>query len=302
MAERKPKIYIAGPMTGIPQFNFPAFAAAKASLEKWDTAHEFVSPTELDSEDSRTAALMNAEGDPELYRTMTGETWGELLSRDVQVIADEVDGIVVLPGWEKSTGARLEAFVAMSAGKPVYDFDAWYSAPLGKPDLCVEFLIPAVSLAAAFENVGWSGEPLYEKIRRSQKEAAAEFEEGGGYAAPTFYGGEVRTVSATGGEKGVKPERLDLIPPEFLEELGRVFGAGAKKYSDNNYLKGYEWRKSLGAMLRHIMRWSAGEDIDPETGCAHLAHAAWHCSTLYTFQNEDLGTDDRLFRAIEDGV
>ena len=112
-------------------------------------------------------------------------------------------------------------------------------------------------------------------------------------------GGEVRTTSATGGEKGVKPERLDLIPPGFLEELGRVYGEGAKKYSDVNYLFGYEWRKSIGAGLRHWMRFLQGEDIDPETGCHHLAHAAWHCATLITYQTEGLGTDDRLLHAIE---
>ncbi len=106
--------------------------------------------------------------------------------------------------------------------------------------------------------------------------------------------GEVRiTDPVTGGEKGQKPERFDLIPFDALEEVARVYGVGAQKYSDDNWLKGYAWRLSAGALLRHVARFMIGEDRDPETGCLHLAHAAWHCLTLLTFAMRGLGTDDR---------
>jgi hypothetical protein len=97
----------------------------------------------------------------------------------------------------------------------------------------------------------------------------------------------------TGGEKGQKDERFDLIPFDALEEVARVYGVGARKYSADNWLKGYRWRLSAGAMLRHVARFMVGEDRDPETGCLHLAHAAWHCLTLMTFGMRGLGTDDR---------
>ena len=267
------KLYLAGPMTGIPQFNFPLFYEA-AGVIRAVSQFDVLSPAEIDSKKSRLAAEMNVVGDPDLYRDMTGETWGDLLSRDVKLIADEADGVIVLPGWEQSRGARLEVFVAALSDKPVYDYELWGNEK-GATLIRDKHLVTPGELAAAFDLPPKTAEEVPNKS------------------------GEVRTTSATGGEKGVKPERLDLIPPEFIEELGRVFGAGAKKYSDNNYLKGYEYRKSLGAMLRHVMRWAQGEDIDPETGCHHLAHAAWHCSTLYTFQSEGLGEDDRLFKAIE---
>lgn len=106
--------------------------------------------------------------------------------------------------------------------------------------------------------------------------------------------GEVRIVDPkTGGQKGQKPERFDLIPFDALEEVARVYGEGAKKYEDDNWLKGYRWRLSLGALLRHVARFMCGEDRDRETGCLHLAHAAWHCLTLITFMQRGLGTDDR---------
>lgn len=105
---------------------------------------------------------------------------------------------------------------------------------------------------------------------------------------------EIRvTDPTTGGQKGQKLERFDLFPFDALEELARVYGIGAKKYADDNWLKGYRWRLSAGALLRHVARFMLGEDIDPETGCLHLAHAAWHCLTLIVFYKRRLGTDDR---------
>jgi hypothetical protein len=113
-------------------------------------------------------------------------------------------------------------------------------------------------------------------------------------------GGEERITSETGGQKGRKPERMDLIPPECLEELSKVYGFGASKYDDHNYLKGYAWSLSYGAMLRHINAFADGFYTDDESGLPHLAHAAWHCFTLMMFDTHELGTDDRLFKALED--
>jgi hypothetical protein len=101
------------------------------------------------------------------------------------------------------------------------------------------------------------------------------------------------TDPVTGAQKGRKEERFDLFPFDALEEIARVFGMGARKYADDNWLKGYSWRLSSGALLRHISKWSQGEDRDPESGRLHMAHAAWHCIALIVFELRGLGTDDR---------
>jgi hypothetical protein len=101
------------------------------------------------------------------------------------------------------------------------------------------------------------------------------------------------TDPLTGGQKGRKEERYDLFPFDALDEVARVYAVGARKYADDNWLKGYAWRLSLAALLRHVARWACGEDRDPETGCLHLAHACWHTLTLITFMKRGLGTDDR---------
>lgn len=104
---------------------------------------------------------------------------------------------------------------------------------------------------------------------------------------------EVRTTSATGGQKGVKDERFDLIPAGALAKLARHYGAGARKYDDNQWRKGYEWSKSYAAMQRHLNQFWGGEDVDEETGSSHLACAAWHCFALMTFAEEFPEYDDR---------
>lgn len=104
------RLYIAGPMTGIPQFNIPAFDAATAGLRM--LGHEVISPAELDDPRIREISLASPDGDINTIETH-GATWGDFLSRDVKVMADTpLDAVVVLPGWEHSRGARLETFVA----------------------------------------------------------------------------------------------------------------------------------------------------------------------------------------------
>lgn len=106
-------------------------------------------------------------------------------------------------------------------------------------------------------------------------------------------GGEVRTTSATGGVKGVKPERYDLIPVGALAQVARLYGAGARKYQDHNWAKGYEWSKSYAAMQRHANAFWGGEDIDEEMGLPHLASVVFHALTLLTFMEEQRDYDDR---------
>jgi hypothetical protein len=105
---------------------------------------------------------------------------------------------------------------------------------------------------------------------------------------------EVRTVSATGGEKGVKDLRYDLIPVFPLRELARLYGFGVKKYSDRNWEKGYEWSKSYAALQRHLNAFWGGEDFDAESGVPHLVNAAWHCFALVEWMQTHPEYDDRV--------
>ncbi len=108
------------------------------------------------------------------------------------------------------------------------------------------------------------------------------------------------TDPETGGQKGEKIERFDLIPPDVLRELAVHFGVGADKYPNDepewpgqaNWQLGYAWHLNLAALLRHLMAWAEGEDTDEETGSNHLIAVAWHAFALRWFQIHDKGTDD----------
>lgn len=106
------KAYLAGPMSGFPQFNFPAFfdATKKLRAQGWD----IVSPAEIDNEEDKGAALKSKDGDTRDVVAMNHKTWGDFLARDVKLIADSgITAIVFLPGWVDSRGARLEATVGL---------------------------------------------------------------------------------------------------------------------------------------------------------------------------------------------
>lgn len=104
--------YLAGPMTGIDQSNFPMFDSVAGQLR--ELGFSIVSPAELDSPEDRASALANKR---------STKSWGDFLSRDVKIVADQVQGIIFLPGWEKSRGARLEATVGLLQSN--FEFRRW---------------------------------------------------------------------------------------------------------------------------------------------------------------------------------
>lgn len=113
------RLYVAGPMSGYPEHNFPAFREAAEVLR--DMGHDVTSPVEMDESagfDSETAPNVEAGS----------EQWASFLARDVIVIAGDVEGVVVIEGWEKSRGAALEVHVARELGKPIYRLSDYASS------------------------------------------------------------------------------------------------------------------------------------------------------------------------------
>jgi hypothetical protein len=102
------KFYLAGPMSNKPQFNFPMFYRVAHALRH--QGYDIVSPAELDDEQDKGAALLSTTGDMK----EASRSWGDFLARDVKLLADGgITGIIFLPGWEESSGAKLEAFVGL---------------------------------------------------------------------------------------------------------------------------------------------------------------------------------------------
>lgn len=111
------KGYLAEKMTGIPQFNFPWFDRTAERLR--EQGNEVLSPAELDDPEIRKQFMASTDGARQGIKE-AGTTWGELLARDVKLIADGgLDVVWVGPNWRESQGARLETFIAYLVGLPV---------------------------------------------------------------------------------------------------------------------------------------------------------------------------------------
>ncbi len=93
--------------------------------------------------------------------------------------------------------------------------------------------------------------------------------------------------------------RVDLVPGNSVIAAARAFTFGAKKYSPWNWMKGFEWLRLFGAVLRHLFAWAAGEKKDPESGLCHLDHALASLMMLQTHTELKLGVDDRAFNVVQ---
>jgi hypothetical protein len=101
------KIYLAGPMRGYPEFNFPAFHQAARTLRS--LGHEVFSPAEKDSERHGTdISKGNAIGSVEQAEKDHGFSLRVALGEDLEFICKQADAIALLPGWEHSSGALAE--------------------------------------------------------------------------------------------------------------------------------------------------------------------------------------------------
>lgn len=92
-ADRAGRTYIAGPMTGYDDFNYPAFNAAAAQMR------------------SMGIAAIN----PADHGVVPGAAWEDYLRSDIAQLAT-CESIYFLPGWSKSRGALLEQHIATSLG------------------------------------------------------------------------------------------------------------------------------------------------------------------------------------------
>lgn len=112
------KIYLAGPMRGIPEFNFPAFDAGSAELRT--AGYEVFSPADKDRE------TMRVTGKP-----IEALTIRECMLVDTEWICTQAEGIALLPGWEASSGANAEVALAKAIGIPSKPIDEWLPVRAG---------------------------------------------------------------------------------------------------------------------------------------------------------------------------
>jgi len=86
------RIYLSGPMTGLPGLNFAAFHSMTASLRA--VGHTVTNPAEINPD---------------------GGTCSDCMRRDIAALMD-CDTVATLPGWQDSRGASLEVHIGKALG------------------------------------------------------------------------------------------------------------------------------------------------------------------------------------------
>ena len=93
---RRETVYISGPMSGLPHFNYPAFGAMERQLVR--AGYGVRNPANIEGE--------------RLW------TWQQWTKAAIQLQMD-ADVVYMLPGWRKSRGARIERRLALILGQRV---------------------------------------------------------------------------------------------------------------------------------------------------------------------------------------
>ena len=102
-----PCVYIAGPMTGLPEFNYPAFRLAE--LDLIDAGHCVHNPVHIERHNPTPG---------------TPQPWDWYVRHALRMVLDS-GAVALLPGWENSRGATLEHQVATALGLDVRPLDGW---------------------------------------------------------------------------------------------------------------------------------------------------------------------------------
>jgi hypothetical protein len=82
--------------------------------------------------------------------------------------------------------------------------------------------------------------------------------------------------------------KYSLLVWDFILEIVKVMGFGAKKYSKDNWqLVSSARERYFDAAMRHLLAWKSGELKDKETSLSHLAHCACCLMFLFWFDKKD---------------
>ena len=125
-------IYIAGPMTGVGgNFNFPLFDHVAGRLRGTKKCFVF-SPADL-----ARSTLGPLETIQKMDKKLLAKARKNLLKQELNWIIDNADFVLMLPGWERSSGATAERAVALALDIPVRDVPnvVLFDSPIEKWDI-----------------------------------------------------------------------------------------------------------------------------------------------------------------------
>jgi hypothetical protein len=290
------KLYIAGPMTGYKEWNFPAFFKAEEELKS--LGFDVINPAHNDGVTLEEA--MESAGNPE----RPNNSWAWYMRRDLPHVM-ESDALCVLEGWQESRGATLEVHVARALGMPIMvlrdgeliprvkaiGFSGW--ARSGK-DTAADY---------AIKNYGYTKASFAEPIREALFRLNPKINVGG------FSQASLATAVKSFGWEDLKTFSVDVRPlmQRLGTEVGReMFGDnfwveaaldripdGAKVvFSDVRYPNEADSIKALGGQIYRINR----DGVGPANG-----HPSETALNDYAFDGriDNSGTVEQLYGQID---
>lgn len=98
---------------------------------------------------------------------------------------------------------------------------------------------------------------------------------------------------------GIRKTPMSTVPANVLAEVGVAMLEGASKYGRHNYrVAGVRASVYYDGVMRHLMAWWEGEDIDPDSGLSHITKAITSLVVLRDSMMQGMCTDDRPPRAV----
>lgn len=273
------RIYIAGPMTGIPYHNRDAFNQVAQNLTALGASP--VNPIDLDK-------MIGVEPHPE--GDSSGYDLKKIARTDLGALL-ECDAIWMMDGWEQSKGACAEHATAEWVGlKIYYSEDQNLSLP---PE---EEASPKRKSKYAYwkESFATHGLSLGTFKPKAKSPPKPESSDCWGLHGD-FLWKEYKTKDSNPKDSlGCQKVPYWHIPPGVKALLGLSMLEGALKYGSYNFsVEGARASVYYDAMNRHVDAWASGEDIDLESGLPHLAKAMACCAIILDTQQRGVLVDDR---------
>ena len=287
--------YLAGPMRGYPEHNREAFTKATADLRS--RGWKILSPFERDLNDPN----VDIESD-DFKAGVEVNPLKYYMQFDLAMVCQS-DAIICLPGWEDSEGANLEVDVARRLHIPVLAYgDELAEIPtLQAPAIFGDYEPIRVGDIAPADTVtnevidSHAVDVLLEELHAERK--------------PWSVGPEIRIPvvvkrdwSFDSTSKATNPKDAvgsDKLPLHLWPETATVMGClgmldGMLKYGRSNWrVAGVRASIYIDAVRRHINAYAEGEDLDPDSGMPHLAHALACLAILVDAGAAGMLTDDR---------
>lgn len=287
-------VYLAGPMSGRPQFNFHTFNDAERYAR--DFGCRPINPHRLDSRAGIETEFLQG------HETFSAEEVAGMARRDLEALL-ACEEVWLLPGWEDSKGAQHEKQVADWLGLHCYE---WHPAigvvawPVPKGEA---FSTPIETAEDAFGKAfvaKWLTEPVGHEAESLDYDKHIKPWIDGLNPGPTEVPYRMFTTKDSGEraefESGMVRDtndgkaRFDLLVLEGvpyadqpLTRVAELLARGAQKYSARN------WEKANGkaeldrfgeSMLRHAMQLLAGE-TDEDHGAAVVFNALAYMATAH---------------------